>query len=516
MSTATLVPAAQYLRMSTEHQQYSIENQKIAIREYAKNHGFTVEKTYADAGRSGVVLKYRVNLSKLLKDVVSGNADFKAILVYDVSRWGRFQDTDEAAHYEFLCKHSGIPVHYCAEAFANDNSPSSAILKALKRTMAAEYSRELGVKTYEGQKLLVTLGFKIGGRAGYGLRRMMLSADRKVKQQLRNGEYKNIKDDRVVLVPGPKREIECVRKIYSRILGGEKCGDIARDLNLRRVPREEGKVWSFDAIKRIVTHPKYMGCYVWGRTSQKLHGMKTSVPREHWVTNPGAIAPIIDASVFERVQAKLRKNVSDLLWSDRELLGKLKRLWAKHGRLSQALIGQTRGMPSSATYHLHFGSLKVAYDALGFRTPEKVFAHAVQRKRTQQLRDEIIGFIRNTHPQNVTFFHLLGKRRPILRIDKRFSVSVIVCPMNKTRIASPRRWTLYTIPEERQNITLLCRLNANNNGFYRFDILPPLDKPRRICYRFTDRAPFLANSRKLGGLSEFYSAAITFAALNAR
>jgi len=126
MSTATLVPAAQYLRMSTEHQQYSIENQKIAIREYAKNHGFTVEKTYADAGRSGVVLKYRVNLSKLLKDVVSGNADFKAILVYDVSRWGRFQDSDEAAHYEFLCKHAGIPVHYCAEAFANDSSPASS------------------------------------------------------------------------------------------------------------------------------------------------------------------------------------------------------------------------------------------------------------------------------------------------------------------------------------------------------------------------------------------------------
>src|SRR5216684_1414309 len=258
MSSVTLVPAAQYLRMSTEHQEYSIENQKIAIREYAKNHGFMVGKTYADAGRSGVVLKYRVNLSKLLKDVVSGNADFKAILVYDVSRWGRFQDSDEAAHYEFLCKHAGIPVHYCAEAFANDSSPASSILKALKRTMAAEYSRELGVKVYAGQKHLVTLGFKIGGRAGYGLRRMLLSADRKGKRQLRDGEYKNIKD----------------------------------------------------AVKRIVTHPKYMGCYVWGRTSQKMHSLQVRVPREQWVTNPGAIAAIIDPSVFERVQAKLRKNAS--------------------------------------------------------------------------------------------------------------------------------------------------------------------------------------------------------------
>jgi len=46
---------------------------------------------------------------------VSGHAAYKAILVYDVSRWGPFQDNDEAAHYEFLCKSTGVPVHYCAE-----------------------------------------------------------------------------------------------------------------------------------------------------------------------------------------------------------------------------------------------------------------------------------------------------------------------------------------------------------------------------------------------------------------
>jgi len=84
---------------------------------------------------------------------------YAAVLVYDVSRWGRFQDTDEAAYYEFLCKQAGIPVHYCAEPFPNDSTVSSSILKALKRSMAAEYSRELGVKVYAGKKRLVRLGF---------------------------------------------------------------------------------------------------------------------------------------------------------------------------------------------------------------------------------------------------------------------------------------------------------------------------------------------------------------------
>jgi DNA invertase Pin-like site-specific DNA recombinase len=86
------------------------------------------------------VLQYRDGLKELLRDLVSGNAPYQAILVYDVSRWGRFMDADESAHYEFMCKQANIPVHYCAESFANNNSLPSAIYKAMKRTMAAEYS----------------------------------------------------------------------------------------------------------------------------------------------------------------------------------------------------------------------------------------------------------------------------------------------------------------------------------------------------------------------------------------
>ena len=59
------------------------------------------------------------------------------ILVFDVSRWGRFQDTDEAACYEFLCKRAGIKVHFCAETLPNDGSLASTFLKLVKRAMAA-------------------------------------------------------------------------------------------------------------------------------------------------------------------------------------------------------------------------------------------------------------------------------------------------------------------------------------------------------------------------------------------
>ena len=91
--------AAQYVRMSTEHQQYSTHNQSDKIREYAEQRGIEIIKTYADDGKSGLSIGGRAALQQLIDDVESGAADFNVILVYDVSRWGRFQDADESAYY---------------------------------------------------------------------------------------------------------------------------------------------------------------------------------------------------------------------------------------------------------------------------------------------------------------------------------------------------------------------------------------------------------------------------------
>jgi DNA invertase Pin-like site-specific DNA recombinase len=96
------VRAAQYVRMSTEHQQYSTENQTDAMRRYAEARRVNIVRTYSDAARSGLNLEGRQGLRELLRDVESGCADYTEILVYDVSRWGRFQDADESRSCQFL------------------------------------------------------------------------------------------------------------------------------------------------------------------------------------------------------------------------------------------------------------------------------------------------------------------------------------------------------------------------------------------------------------------------------
>ena len=100
--------AAQYVRMSTEHQRYSTENQSDAIARYAENRGIEIVRTYSDEGKSGLRLQGRDGLKRLIEDIQSGHADFDAVLVYDISRWGRFQDADESAYYEYICKRAGI------------------------------------------------------------------------------------------------------------------------------------------------------------------------------------------------------------------------------------------------------------------------------------------------------------------------------------------------------------------------------------------------------------------------
>lgn len=119
---SSLKHAAMYVRMSTDHQKYSTENQSRTIEDYAQKHGFMISQTYCDAGKSGLNLEGRDALKQMIDDVTSGQAHFESILVLDITRWGRFQDADESAYYEYICKKAGIRIHYVSEQFANDGS----------------------------------------------------------------------------------------------------------------------------------------------------------------------------------------------------------------------------------------------------------------------------------------------------------------------------------------------------------------------------------------------------------
>jgi DNA invertase Pin-like site-specific DNA recombinase len=477
MTDNQLVPAAQYLRMSTEHQQYSLENQAAAIQTYAEAHGFEVIRTYTDAARSGVVLRQRPGLRALLQDVVTGSHQCRAILVYDVSRWGRFQDTDESAHYEFLCKSAGVPVHYCAETFANDGTLSSLIMKALKRTMAGEYSRELSVKVFAGQKRLTLLGFKQGGVPGFGLRRMLVSPAGVPKQQLASGERKSIATDRVILVPGPPEEIQTVKEIY-RMLIAEKRSicSIARKLNARGVPRPGHSKWDHYAVRDILTNPKYAGHAVIGRTSGKLYAPRVKVPRAEWIVQPGAFEAVIDAVTFAKAQkAYARRTFGS---TEEELLDDLRKVLATEGRLSLTVIKNSLDIASPSTYRNRFGSLRNSYRLIGYTNPGQ-FDKVDARIRTTSMRENLVGQIAEAFPNDFSIIRRGGRWRTRLRASGGLIVSVLVARSERVW-KQTRRWIIDPVRRERKFVTLLARLDASNHSFLDFHIFPNIDRPKRF------------------------------------
>ena len=380
--------AAQYVRMSADHQKYSTENQAAAIAAYAAQRNLTIVHTYADHGRSGVRLDGREELQRLIRDVQSGQADFKVILVYDISRWGRFQDADESAYYEFMRKEAGIRVAYCAEQFENDGSLVSAILKNIKRVMAGEYSRELSTKVFVGQCRGATLGFWQGGPAGYGMRRQLIDENGKPKGRLEYGQQKNLQSDRVMLVPGPQSEVKIIRRIFNSFVIQKKSRtQIAGELNADKIYNSRGRRWIMQTIDDILTNEKCLGHSVYGRGSVKLGQKRVANPPDKWVRSENAFKGIIAPEIFAEAQ-KIRSERRHRL-SDQEMLDLLSALWRKKGHLSEHIITAAKELPHSSCYSHRFDSLFAAYERIGFKAAPR-YNYTGSRAKVETIINSVV------------------------------------------------------------------------------------------------------------------------------
>ena len=265
--------AVAYLRMSTEHQEYSTQNQIAAIERYAAENDMEIVATYSDEARSGLRLENRPGMRQMLDDAKREESGFDTILVYDITRWGRFQNPDQSASIEYACQKAKVEVHYCMEQFVNDGTPVSNIIKAVKRSMAAELSRELSNKVFAGQCTLIRRGFRQGGMAGYGLRRMRMDQNGEPQGILDWGQRKSLQTDRVILVPGPEEEVETVRWMYREFIdGGRLEGEIAALLNEKGIATDLGRPWTRGTVHQVLTNEKYIGNNVFNRHSYKLKG----------------------------------------------------------------------------------------------------------------------------------------------------------------------------------------------------------------------------------------------------
>src|SRR4051812_22196164 len=97
-----LVKAVAYLRMSTDKQDKSINDQLTEVRAYAERHGYEIIrwKEYVDEAISGDDER-REGFKRMVRDAETVR-DFEVILLWSQDRFSRLDILDTAAYWKVL------------------------------------------------------------------------------------------------------------------------------------------------------------------------------------------------------------------------------------------------------------------------------------------------------------------------------------------------------------------------------------------------------------------------------
>ncbi|WP_076738037.1 recombinase family protein [Cronobacter sakazakii] len=478
------VRVAQYLRMSTDHQQYSLHNQSEYIKDYAEKNNMEIAYTYDDAGKSGVSIIGRHSLQQLLSDVEQKKIDIQAVLFYDVSRFGRFQNSDEAAYYSFLFERNGVDLIYCSEPIPTKDFPlESSVILNIKRSSAAYHSRNLSEKVFIGQVNLIKLGYHQGGMAGYGLRRLLVDENGIAKEILGFRKRKSIQTDRVILIPGPKNEINIVNSIYDLFIDDNMPEFIiAERLNEQNIPAENGTLWTRAKIHQILTNKKYIGNNIYNKTSSKLKSRLVKNPKNEWVRCDKAYKPIISKKKYNKAQEIIQLRSVHL--TNEELLEMLKQKLESNGKLSGFIIDEDDTGPSSSVYRTRFGGLLRAYTLIGYK-PEHDYSYIQINEALRSFYSGIIEDFKGEILKSNCYIDEY-KYAPMLYINDELLISVLITkctPMKSGKL----RWKVRFDNSQKADITIVIRMDSQNISPLDFYIIPKIENEySKMCMTETN------------------------------
>jgi len=395
-------------------------------------------------------------------------------------------------------------VHYCAEQFENDNSTISNLLKALKRTMAGEYSRELSIKISAGQRRLVSMGYWQGGNAPFGMMRQIVDQNGRPKCPLRFGEWKSVSTDRVVLIPGAKTEVRTVRLAYDLYTKqGKDRHEIAEVLNARKVFRGTTP-WTVQKLQRLFQDPTYKGAYAYGKHTCRFHKWR-AVPADQWLIREHSFPGIVSERQWNQARDRIRMEVKPLV--DSEMLEGLRRLWKRKGRLNSTLINAARDIPSVQAYHNHFGGINEAYRLIGYPLP-KDYSYVEAIRLSRRLRREVCNRVCEEIQAvggTAERLHVPG----VLLLNQSVTVKVFICK-GWVRPGLNTIWRLLLGKSAVADIVIVARLNPPEPSILDYFVVPAFAQMRGALnvlakdndafldiYRCDDLRPFINAFRRV-------------------
>jgi DNA invertase Pin-like site-specific DNA recombinase len=350
---------AYYRHSAQDRQENSIPIQQKQVRPWVESHCGKIIHEFSDPGKSGLTAEGRPGFLALM-EWVKNRTDFEFVVCLDVSRWGRFQDIDLSAQYSAECRKNGKEVVFVNLGMPKKDDPFYPLYMQFERYRAAEYSRELSGKVFNGCVEIAQQGYWAGGKPGYGLHRLLLNEARKAVGPLKPGQRKSIQNQRVTLMPGDEHEVAVVRRIFSEFTEVKLLEQaIADGLNRDGLRSPGNRAWDVGKVRKILMDERYKGTMVYNRTRQRLKTPSRANPKDQWIRTPDCFEPVIDPVTFAKAQANFEDRAR--FYTPGYMLEQLGSLFGSRGFVRSSMVRAMPDMPSPSTYLKHFGSMDAAF-----------------------------------------------------------------------------------------------------------------------------------------------------------
>ena len=256
-----VVTGKPYARYSSHNQrEESIEGQLRECHEFALKNDFIVVDEYIDRAISGKT-DNRPSFQRLIKDSEKGH--FDAVIMYTLDRFAR--NRYDSAIYKAKLKRNGVKIFYAKQPMPD--TPEGIILESVLEGYAEYYSENLARSIKRGMKENALHGIAMGSPVlGYKI-----------------GNDRQYEIDPV----GAK----AVRTIFTMYAEGKSKTQIVNWLNEHGFKTSRGNAFNKNSLSRILRNDKYIGVY-----------------RYDDVVLEDAVPPIIDKTLFDKVQATFRHN----------------------------------------------------------------------------------------------------------------------------------------------------------------------------------------------------------------
>lgn len=233
-----LIPAVGYIRMSSDKQEASPEQQQAEITKLADGNGYKILRWYVDDGIAGWKSDEREDFQRLIADVEKRH-DFQAVLCWDQNRFSRFPPL-EANHYWYLLDRAGVHLCTCNQGKIDWTSIAGWLTASIKQHADSQHRFQLSADVKRGKRARAERG-EWQGKIPFGY---------------------VVVDCRLQL--GDLLRVEIVQRIFREYIEGRSLRSIAHRLNDEGLHSlNDGRHWQAHSIREKLKNPVYAGIFRW-------------------------------------------------------------------------------------------------------------------------------------------------------------------------------------------------------------------------------------------------------------